>query len=112
MRTSNEKIQMKINTIKSKFEFQLEGRQIGYIKFTPIGRIMYLTKIIVPPTLIGKEYGKEMVDKALNAIDKMRFKVIPSSSFIRNYIRKHPEYQNLVYDPGGGKFHDRFSWLR
>lgn len=101
MKPTIENMTMRLNTKNDKFEFQLEGNEVGYIEFSPAGRKMYLKKTLVPASIRGKGYGKMMAESALNAIDKMRFKVIPECSFIEDFISKNPKYQNLVYETGG-----------
>ncbi len=50
----------------------------------------------VPVQLEGKGHGSQLVEKCLEKIDEEGLKVIPSCSFVRRYIERHPEWQKLL----------------
>ena len=49
----------------------------------------------VPPPLRGKKVAAEIVKTALEYAKENNFKVIPSCPYVKKFITRHPEYQNL-----------------
>jgi predicted GNAT family acetyltransferase len=50
----------------------------------------------VPKELGGRGYAAQLVEHALKFVRGQALKVVPSCSYVRAYIAKHPEYQNLL----------------
>lgn len=44
----------------------------------------------------GKGFGSKLAKYALDAVRKRGLRVVPACEFIAGYIRKHPEYLDLV----------------
>lgn len=65
-------------------EYQLEP---GRIVFTHTG---------VPPALEGRGLGSRLARAGLDYAHAQGLKVVPFCSFIAGYIRKHPEYEQLL----------------
>ncbi|WP_042697810.1 GNAT family N-acetyltransferase [Azospirillum sp. B506] len=59
------------------------------------GRIA-LTHTQVPGALTGQGVGSELAKGTLDDIRARGLKVLPLCSFIAAYIKRHPEYQDLV----------------
>lgn len=51
---------------------------------------------IVPPHLEGKGIGSALAKRALEYAKDEGKTVVPSCSFVRSWIERHPEYQDLV----------------
>lgn len=51
---------------------------------------------IVPPHLEGQGLGSALARNALEYAKGEGKKVIPTCSFVRTWIGKHPEYQDLM----------------
>lgn len=49
----------------------------------------------VPPQLRGKKIAAEIVKSALDYAKANNFKVIPTCPYVKKYIARHPEYQDL-----------------
>ena len=50
----------------------------------------------VPPHLEGKGIGNQLARAALDYARSEELKVVPRCPFISAFIRRHPEYQDLV----------------
>ena len=50
----------------------------------------------VPPAYEGQGIGKELVLAALEDIRSKGLRVVPQCSFVEVYIRRHPEWADLV----------------
>ena len=55
-----------------------------------------LTHTEVPDSLAGQGVGSALAKGALDDIRAKGLKVLPLCSFIASYIKRHPEYQDLV----------------
>ena len=50
----------------------------------------------VPPQLKGKNIGSKLVDAALRVASGSGLEVIPQCPFVVHYLKRHPEYTNIV----------------
>lgn len=50
----------------------------------------------MPPKYEGRGIGKELVQGVLEDIRKKEIKVVPQCPFVAAYIRRHPEWMDLV----------------
>ena len=50
----------------------------------------------VPEAMQGKGVGDELVRRALDDVRERGLEVIPTCPFVAAYIRRHPEYGDLV----------------
>lgn len=89
--------EVKLNTEKNRFELQMDESMaiIEFDKLEP--NVLDLTHTEVPEELSGKGVGSKLVVGALDYIRDNGLKLIPSCSFIKSYIDKHDEWQDLVY---------------
>ncbi|AKA35260.1 MAG: N-acetyltransferase [Muricauda sp.] len=83
------------NTEKKQYEFQVGGHtpKIEYIKAQDK---IYLTHTEVAKALEGKGIGSELVRQVLEDIKKNDLTLIPLCPFVAGYIKKHPEWRELV----------------
>ena len=77
------------NTAKRRYELDLEDGQIAMIEY-------YLAHTEVPYDHAGQGVGSQIAFKALTDIREQGSKVIPQCGFVASYIRRHPEWQELV----------------
>ena len=85
------------NTAKRRYELDLEDGQIAMIEYylAPGGEVA-LTHTEVPYDPAGQGVGSQIAFKALTDIREQGSKVIPQCGFVASYIRRHPEWQELV----------------
>jgi predicted GNAT family acetyltransferase len=58
----------------------------------------------VPPELEGQGVASRLVQTALDDARKQHLAVVPFCPFVTNYIRKHPDYRDLIEgEPGKGQ---------
>jgi predicted GNAT family acetyltransferase len=83
------------NTDQSRFEIQAEGKvaELNYV-LRP-GRIIY-TSTHVPRSLEGRGVGSALVKTGLEYARANQLSVVPNCSFVRSYLRRHPEYGDLT----------------
>ena len=86
-----------LNTEKNRFELNVENA-IAFIEFEKLEpNVLDLVHTEVPEELAGKGVGSKLVAGALNYIKHNGLKLVPSCSFVKSYIAKHSEWQDLVY---------------
>ena len=83
------------NEEKSRFEMPVEG-QTAVIEYTRAGDTYSLNHTEVPSSLEGGGVGKKLAAQALDYIKSKGGKVEPRCSFINAYIKRHPEWNDIV----------------
>lgn len=85
-----------LNTDKNRFELKVDNK-VAIIEFDKLDpNILDLKHTEVPETLVGKGIGSNLINGALQYIKNNNLKIIPSCSFVQNYISKHPEWIGLI----------------
>ncbi len=83
------------NRAQNRFELTVEGHlAAAYYKLD--GAIVTFVHTEVPPELGGKGVGSKLVKGALDQVRAEGQKVIAQCPFVKAYIGKHPEYQDLL----------------
>jgi uncharacterized protein len=86
------------NTEKSRFEITLDGArcECDYTIEAADGRTwMNMPHTYVPPSLGGRGLAALMVEAALAWARAQGYGVRPFCSYVRNYLDKHPQYEDL-----------------
>ena len=84
------------NEAESQFETTIDGHT-GYAAYDleEPDRIVF-THTIVPPELEGRGVAAAIVKHALNHAREKHLKVVPQCAYVAAFIKKHPEYQDLL----------------
>ena len=85
------------NAAARRFELDVDG-DLAIALYRIDGDTMIFTHTEVPARLQGQGIGSKLVRGALDAVRARRMRVLPLCSFVADYIRRHPEVQDLV-DP-------------
>lgn len=86
---------VKDNPAKHRFEIIVEGIT-AYAEYERKPSVVTFTHTVVPEALGGKGVGSKLAKGALDAVRAEGSKLVPQCPFIAAYIKKHPEYQDLV----------------
>jgi uncharacterized protein len=73
-----------VDGYRSIVQYHLDGDQITFLHTE------------VPEALEGRGIGSALARSALDDARVHNLRVIPQCPFVREYIRRHPEYQSLV----------------
>ena len=85
------------NKQEGRFELDLEGGQAAYVVYEAAGEgVLALTHTEVPAEFEGKGVGGALVKGALEIVRGENLKIVPTCRFVSVYLRRHPEYQELV----------------
>ena len=85
------------NAAARRFELDADG-DLAIALYRIDDDTMIFTHTEVPARLQGQGIGSRLVRGALDAARARGLRVLPLCSFVADYIRRHPEVQDLV-DP-------------
>jgi predicted GNAT family acetyltransferase len=86
------------NTSKHRYELAVDGHiAASYYKIAD-GIITFI-HTEVPPELGGRGIGSKLIRGALDQVRSDGLKVIPECPFVKAFIEKHADYQDLLAGP-------------
>jgi uncharacterized protein len=83
------------NTGKRRFELAVDGH-IAATYYNISDGVITFIHTEVPPELGGKGIGSKLIRGALDQVRADGLKVIPQCPFVKAFIEKHPDYQDLL----------------
>jgi predicted GNAT family acetyltransferase len=83
------------NEAEHRYELEVEGRLALAAYRLREGRITF-THTEVPDALAGRGIGSKLVKAALEDARAQGLKVVPACPFVKHYMDKHPEVQDLL----------------
>jgi uncharacterized protein len=78
-----------------RFELHV-GERIAIAQYIAGHDTMTFTHTEVPQTLEGQGIGSALVKGALDQVRERGWKVAPMCPFVAAYIRRHPDYRDLM----------------
>ena len=84
------------NAAAKQYEFHI-GDQIARIEYIKAGNRIFLTHTEVPVALEGQGIGSSIIKAALEEVRANGWILIPMCPFVAMYIKKHPEWKDLVF---------------
>lgn len=89
-------IQLADNAERHRFELRSGGEVAAFSEYNAIKGALLFTHTEVLPAHEGSGYGSKLVAFALDEVRRRGLHAIPACPFVAAYIRKHPEYLDLV----------------
>jgi predicted GNAT family acetyltransferase len=86
------------NAERSRFELVVDGR-LARADYVIVGDVITFTHTIVPPALEGRGIASRLILHALTAARDRGLRVIAQCPFVAAYIRRHPEWAELLAEP-------------
>ncbi|HEX6040551.1 GNAT family N-acetyltransferase [Longimicrobium sp.] len=83
------------NADEGRYELAVDG-QMAMLAYHRRGDTIFLTHTEVPEAMEGQGIGSRIVKHALDAARAAGDKVAPWCPFVRAYIDRHPEYEEIV----------------
>lgn len=83
------------NPARHRFELEVDGHLAIAVYSLAPGVITFI-HTEVPEALAGRGVGSRLAKGALAQVRARGLKVVPRCPFIRGYIEKHPEWQDLL----------------
>jgi len=88
-------LQISHDTGARRFNTRVDGHQ-AYVEYERAGGILTITHTIVPPEIGGRGIAAQLVRAALEYVRAEGLKVVPQCSYAAAYLKKHPQYADLV----------------
>jgi uncharacterized protein len=83
------------NKAQSRFELEVEGG-VAFANYRLAPSTVIITHTETPRLLRGRGIASELVAGALQLIRADELKVVAGCGFVVDYLRRHPEYADLV----------------
>jgi predicted GNAT family acetyltransferase len=80
---------------RERFSARIDGREC-VADYELIDGVMWLTNTAVPPALRSRGIAAELVRSALEFARAQGLKVRPACSYVRAYMRRHPDSNDLL----------------
>lgn len=93
---SNDDIALSDNPAQHRFELKLGGQLAAFAEYNALKEAVLFTHTEVLPEHEGQGLGSKLAKFALDDVRARGLRAIPQCQFIAGYIRKHPEYMDLV----------------
>ena len=84
------------NQDELRYEIEEDGEILGTIRYTRGDGVITLVHTEVDPKAEGEGVGSALVQGALDDIRARGLKVRPFCPFVAAYIRRHPDYEEIV----------------
>ncbi len=84
------------NAELQRYEAHRGSDVVGFITYRLQPERMTLIHTEVAPALEGEGIGSQLVRGALDDIRRRGLTIVPVCPFVRAYLRRHPEYADLV----------------
>lgn len=79
----------------NRFVLDVDGNEV-YVLYSENKEMLDLYSTYTPPQLRGQGLAEKVVLAAFEYAKEKNLKVIPSCWYVRKFLEKHTEYQNLV----------------
>lgn len=83
------------NLAQSRFEAQVDGG-LAHVDYRRVGGTLHMMHTEVPPAAEGRGIAAALVQAALDYAEGNGLSVMPLCSYVRAYIRRHPDTQALL----------------
>jgi hypothetical protein len=80
---------------KQKFYMIVDGLE-SHLEYSRMISVLYLNHTYVPNALRGKGIAGKIVKAALTYAEENNLKIIPSCSYVADYVQRHKEYEFLL----------------
>lgn len=85
---------------QSRYEIRDGDRVLGHAAYERRGDTTVFTHTEVDSDAGEDGLGSSLVQAALDDVRSRSGSVVPQCSFVRGWIERHPDYADLVADPG------------
>jgi uncharacterized protein len=83
------------NPARSRFEMDVNG-DVAVANYRLSPGVIDIRHTEVPDEFSGRGLGTTLIQGTLDIVRARGLKVVPSCAFVAAFIRKHPEYRDLL----------------
>ena len=84
---------------ESRYEALVQGNLAGFVSYHLQPGIVTVLHTEVDPAFEGQGIGSGLVRGMLDDIRRSGGRVLPICPFVKAYLKRHPEYGDLVWTP-------------
>jgi predicted GNAT family acetyltransferase len=92
----NPGVEVKDNPELHRYEIRLDGEVAGFATYRLRDGVVVFRHTEIDPAYEGHGLGSRLARAALDDVRASGRSVVPVCPFIKSYIDRHPEYQDLV----------------
>lgn len=96
MTTESAEVVIRNNADDLRYELVVDGEVVGELRYRVRPDRIALIHTEISPALEGRGLGARLVAGALDDIRARQQRINPICPFVRSYLRRHPEYADLV----------------
>jgi hypothetical protein len=89
-------MEVRDNPVELRYEALADDKLVGEIRYRREPGAIVLVHTDVAPSAEGQNVGSRLVEAALADVRARGLRVVPQCPFVAGYIRRHPEYADLV----------------
>jgi predicted GNAT family acetyltransferase len=104
--TGTGSIAVEDNPDQRRFELTVDGELAGYVAYRDEAGTRALVHTEVDPAFKGRGLGGKLASAVLDRLRERGEQIIPICPFITSYIRKHPDYLDVVAPQMRSRFAD------
>ncbi len=93
-------IAVRHNTAAGRFEADVDGH-LCHADYHMTGDVMAMSHTEVPSALAGRGIAAQLVRAAVAHARAHGLRIAPHCSYVRRYVQRHPEVQDVVATPSG-----------
>jgi len=97
-------VEVEDNTERSRYEAFVDGRRAGYSNYRRRPDLIALDHTQIEERFEGEGVGSSIARRALADAREAGLAVLPFCQFMNDYIRRHPEYTDLVPESQRDRF--------
>lgn len=83
------------NPDRNRFETTVDGHEC-VLDYSLAENVISMTRVYVPPPVEGQGIAGAITRHALDYSREQDWKVIPRCPYVAAWIKRHPEYQDLI----------------
>lgn len=92
------------NEAQERYEITVDGEVAGFTQYRRRRATIAFVHTEIDPRFEGRGLGGQLVSAALDAARVDGLEVLPFCPFVKAYIKRHPEYVDLVPEHSRAKF--------
>lgn len=91
----SESLSIQHNASQQRFEVTIDG-VLCVCDYRIHGQVVSFTHTLVPPAVGGRGIAAALVEAALAWASAQGLKVHPACSYVATYMKRHPQFQDLM----------------
>lgn len=96
MTSDSDNITLKDNGAAQRYEIYVDGQLAGHAEYRPLSGARMLPHTEIDGRYENQGLGSRLIRYALDDVRERGLNAVPTCPFVSAYIRKHPEYLDLV----------------